>query len=182
MTIATISRNPPLPAAPEPAPFIVPRMGGVLGVPLAAAKVRRVQEAELEDVLSWLLPRMQEAHPHLPPDGFNAFLRSHLFGPTSLLIRTANVVGLAVARYTLFDPTAPAVEEIFVRSREPANAEACDLYVFMRDWALGLGARCFDFNRDSDAAMTHHVVPALHSAKQNLKVTKSSVFSVALRE
>lgn len=182
MTVATMDRNPSLPAALEPAPFVVPRMGAVLGTASPSTKVHRVQEAELEAVLSWLLPRMQEAHPNLPPDGFNAFLRSHLFGPLSLLVRTENVVGLAVARYTLFDPTAPIVEEIFVRSREPANAEASDLYVFMRDWAAGLGAREFGYNRDSDCAMTHHVSPALQDVKKNFKVQKHSVFTCSLRE
>lgn len=180
MSIQTYRPGPTGPAAPEPAPYQVPRSSPVLAAHRPA--VWRVQEADLGVTADWLIPRLQQTHPRLSPEGLFSWLRATILDRTALFIRTELIAGLFVSEPNVLDVVHTSVIEKFVRSREVSNEEAILLYRFARDWAVSIRAGRMIVNRDSDCAMVNHVCPALSDVKKDFIVKKSSIYTVQLTE
>lgn len=162
---------------PDPQPFNPPRMSGPLPK-IEAAKVWRVKEPELDDILKWLVPRLQEKWPRLNADGVWLWLRATMSDRNSLLVRTENVVGLFQFNVNVLEPW-PIVSETFVRYREKDNEGSVLLYQHAKEWAKGIGARELRFDLDSDASMIH-IKPALQS--MDTVVSQRVFYSVVLRD
>lgn len=162
---------------PEPVPHEVPRMAQTRVV--VPPKVWRPMPAEMDDMLSWLVPRLQEKHTALDVDRVVHWLRGEMNNRFSLLVRTTMMVGLFQIVQSPMEP-APDVAEVFVRSRAPNNEEAVLLYKFALDWAQSVSAREFFGNKDSDAAMLH-VQPAMNSLQKGYEVKKKSLFCVKIK-
>lgn len=162
---------------PDPPPHVAPRMGGP-APKIEVPKVWRVKEPELDGILGWLVPRLQERWPRLSVDGVWLWLRATMSDRNSLLIRTENVVGLFQFGQNVLEPW-PIVTETFVRYREKDNEQACDLYRFAKSWTQGIGARELRFDLDSDASMIH-IKPALQN--MDTVVSQRVFYSVSLRD
>lgn len=169
--------GPRLPPPPEPVAIPIPRMGPALGAPATA--VRPVTESEFAELCAWLVPRLAADHPGGHPDFVQFYLWERMLNKSCWLAHAGPLVGLAEFHRS---PVAPLgfVTEVFVRSREPDNANAVLLYRAMRDWAIGVGAAEFRFNIDSDAAMTQ-VTPALFDLSRDIAPRKRSLYVAQLR-
>ena len=97
-----------------------------------------------------------------------------------VLMRTENIVTMAEVVHTPLDPLRPVVVECFTRSRETAHAEAIALHEAVREWAISIKAFEYRFNRDSDCTMANYVVPAMHDPAMGFRVTKHTVYTLAL--
>lgn len=158
-----------------PAPWRAPPRVFLNATPaVPPPEVWPVREADFEEVLAWLVPRLRGEWPRLSVDGLVSELREAMRGRGALFLRTRHVVGYFRAARTILEPLVPLVEEVFVRSRETAHREGALLYLEARAWAMKLGAREFRFNVDSDVAMTNAVVPEL--TETGGKVFKTTVF------
>ena len=176
-TAVQIKRPEPGPMAPPPAEipaWTPPRMAAQIKP--VAPKVWRPMPAEMDDLLSWLIPRLQDPWAELNVDQTIHWLRSAMTDPRALFVRTGMTCGLFNVVLSPLNPV-PVVSEAFFRSRAPNNEEAILAYKFAVDWAASLSARKFFWNYDSDAAVLH-VQPALNSLQKGYAVKKKSLFCV----
>ena len=171
-------KNPDAGPTPPPVPDIPawtpPKMAAAFRP--VAPKVWRPQMAEMEDLLSWIVPRLQDPWVNLNLDQVVNWLRSAMTDSRSMLVRTSMTCGLFTVALDALDP-APVVQEKFFRSRAPNNEEAVLAYKYVLDWAASIGARKFFWNMDSDAAVLH-VQPALNSLQKSYACKKKSLFCV----
>lgn len=165
----------------EPVPFAVPRMGGIDSAPVSR-EVWRVQEPDMAELASWLVPRLQKDAPDLDPQRLASWMRSCFHERSALLIRTQDMCGLFMSEQTALD-VRPIVFEKWVRARDRSvpNEQAVALYRFAKDWAMAINAARMEINRDSDAPMLH-VGPALSDIKKDHRVQKLTLHTVILSE
>lgn len=98
------------PPPPKEAPvFVVPRMSNM---PQEAyvPKVRRVVEAEIEEIAMRAQPFFKERYPRMTPEGTTTFLRSIINNNRWLFIRTAYSAGCAYVKQDVFEPLPVVVE------------------------------------------------------------------------
>lgn len=164
----------------EPPPYTIPRMG--TSTPVVPRTVWRVQEADLPELGTWLVDRLQKTWPQLDPNGLAMWLRACFQERSALLVRSREICGLFLAETTALDPR-PIVRERWVRTKdkETPNEQAVALYRFAKNWAASIGALEFSINHDSDAPMVH-VHGTLSDVKKNHIVRKSSLYTVLLTE
>jgi hypothetical protein len=126
---------------------VVPRMGQsyVANKP----DVWRMADAEIDEVMVWLYPKLMERWPRLDADRLVYFLKNAMPSRTMLLCRTTNVVGCFEIGQDIFEPL-PFLKERFVRQREPMIEEAAKLYVYAMKWAQQVKGRVCWFGMDSN--------------------------------
>lgn len=145
----------PTPPLTEPAPYVVPRRYSVEPSQNTKPAVWRMTEAELDEVMPWLWPKLADKWPRLDADKLVYFLKQTMPLRTMLLCRTLNVVGCFYTQQDVFEPM-PVAYEKFVRCREGMKryqGEAEKLYGFARKWATDVKARALRTGDDTDVSM-----------------------------
>lgn len=121
-------------------PFSFPRAVMVKEV----QALRRVVEAELEELLDWGVPKFQVRFPRCSRESVMPMLRMATRGGKMYFVRTDNACALFVAEVTPWEPLL-FVYEVFVVSRIVAPWEERKLRQAGRDWAKDIKACEFRF-------------------------------------
>ncbi len=133
-------------------------------------EVRRVVEADIEEMMAWVMPRIQKIYPRCTVDSVMPMIRLALAGGKLALLRTDNAVGLFCAETTPWEPDIN-VYQIFLVSRvrtddeSAAFRDASEANQFRTSlagglqptailqaaerWARSIGARTFQYGQDS---------------------------------
>lgn len=106
--------------------------------------VRRVNEAELDELLDWGLERFQQRYPRCSRESVLPMLRAATRGGKMYFCRTDDVCGLFFAEVSPWEPML-FVYEVFVVSRVVAAWQVKKIYQAGRDWAKSIGACGYRF-------------------------------------
>lgn len=128
------------PSTRSPEPFSFPRATMVKPI----ADVRRVNEAELDEMLEWGVPKFQQRFPRCSRESVRPLLQTATRGGKLYFVRTDNACALFVAEVTPWEPLL-FVYEVFVVSRIVAPWEVRKLYYAGRDWAKDISACGFNY-------------------------------------
>lgn len=144
---------------------VVPQMGKP--VQQVQEPVWRMRDAEIDEVMPWLFPKLAERWPRLDADRLVFFLKQAMPSRTMLLCRTRSVVGCFEISQDIFEPM-PAMKERFVRQKEPLPKETELLYAFAYRWAVAIKARICWFGLDTNVQVEDMRITAgrLLGAKQ----------------
>lgn len=69
-------------------------------VPIVQPFPRRVKDADINEISTWLIPRLMDKHPNAQGEGILSLMRHATLGGQLFLVRTQNVVALAEAYRT----------------------------------------------------------------------------------
>lgn len=184
MGIQTLRPGPTAPSPPEPAPYQTPHMSNLrLSDP---PKVWRPHEVELEEIHSWLIPRLKDKWPRLSEEGVLFMLKAAIADNHILFLRTPDVVGLFDIMPGHVLESKPIVNERFVRQRgrhsqmkhdTGANEQGIALYRHVRDYGKSIRAREFNWGGDTDQPYTI-VASALQDSRIGSENQKTQTFRV----
>ena len=116
--------------------------------------VRRFEVADLNTHGAWLLPRLQQAFPHLHEQNIAGWLRGIVYSNEYQFLFLPQGVCLAqLLSGHMLNPK-PMVREIFVWVQDRENkdqiAQAAEFYLHMHVWATHLGAEHMIVEERSD--------------------------------
>lgn len=120
---------------------------------LGDVQVRRLTEADIEPVLTWVAPRLRIDHPALNDANLVLDCRFSMTDRHSCLIASANVCGLFRCQYSSLSGR-PQVWEEWLRSRSDAIAEGGEpvfVYRAAQAWAKAINAERLTVFWDTDA-------------------------------
>jgi hypothetical protein len=128
-----------------------------LRLPNVNVRVRRVTEADLDELIPPSIPQFQKRWPNLTEETTYVFCKSLLGTNQALLVRTDNAWGAATVARPFFEPQA-IVSERWVASIRPAtkglSSEPLAIYHAIRDWAKAIGAAEWTFGESTGADLT----------------------------
>lgn len=124
-------------------------------LPPAIFDPRRFGMADLNDMGSWLIDRLQKKFPHLYTRMLSGWLSGAMGSNEFLFLRTDNACGMAVMTNNPMQEQ-PVVTEVFVLSRNGDLAEAATFYPAFRRWAKQIGASDMVIEQFSD--VPHEIV------------------------
>lgn len=127
-----------------------------------AQTIRRFDLVKLNSHGQWVLPRLQEAYPHLTERTAAGWLRTLVNNNEFLFLETDDAVGLAQVVQAHMLQQKPIVQEHFVfcrdRKDKDHHAQAAGMYERMAAWAKSLGAEILVVEERSD--VPHDLVKA----------------------
>lgn len=141
--------------APPPPAFVVPKMSH-MEQSSYVPKVRRVVEAEIEEIALRAQPLFNKRYPRMTKEGTIAWLRSIIYNNRWLFIRSAHAAGVAFCKQDVFEPL-PVVVEFAVISWAPASGlgnGSVLIYREMLKWAEDLKAIEFWFGSANEFDLT----------------------------
>jgi hypothetical protein len=112
--------------------------------------LRRVALSDLSQIGSWLITRLQQRHTSATPAMILSWLRSCTMDNDVWFVRMGEAIGMAMVRRVALEPH-PIVSEIFMLAPEGDEADAADLYPYLKTWAQSVGAARMELLVYSDA-------------------------------
>ncbi len=125
-----VNETPPLPTY---APRHMPKIDYIDTTP-TKAKVRRVTEADLTQLVEWVPEAVKNQYPQLDERTFGRWLQAALYNNMCCVIRTEHMVAAAEVERTTFYPETVAKVHFIVRTGGNAN-EVIDMLNFLKEWA-----------------------------------------------
>lgn len=116
-------------------------------------EVRRVVEAEIDELMSWGMIRFRVRYPRCQPENVRPMLQLATRGGRMAFLRTDNACGMFYAEITPWEPEL-VVHEVFVVSRKVVPREVLNLYKAGREWAREIGAVEYEFGSSTGIDIT----------------------------
>ena len=178
--IKSPSPGPTEPPPPAPVPHVVPHMGTL---PPVTPRVWRVKETELDELFEWLVERLIDRWPRLNREGLWAMLRAATGDRLALFLRTENVTGIFEISPGNVLESSPIINERFVRQKgrhmhTKENEQSILLYQYVRDYGRQIGAREFNFGRDTDSSLKPHISSGLQDIRIGSEVQMTTTYRV----
>lgn len=107
-------------------------------------KVRRIVEAEVEELCRGAIPLFKERFPNLELDRFVAFIKSNMHSNMFRFVRTDNAWGAANVRTTFFEPQL-TVSELWVVKIKTSLRDPLAIYADFVSWGRSIKAAEFHF-------------------------------------
>lgn len=121
---------------------------------VAIPEVRRFEIPDLDTHAAWLLPRLQQAFPHLNDRALVGFLRGIVYNNEYLFLYQTDAVALAqvMSEHTLQPKKAVWERFVWIRDAQDKAQQAAGAFMYdrFRDWAKGLGAETIVVEEMSD--------------------------------
>lgn len=137
---------------PEPQPHIAPVMSTSVPTKAAAPKVWRVADADIDDLMPWLHPKLLERWPRLEAEKLAFWMRAARADNRTMVCRSAGAVGAFMATQNVLEPWV-TVTEFFVRCNTRETKDWLLVYDYAWTWASSIAARECRFGLDTDAKL-----------------------------